>query len=480
MDCPKCGYERQPADTHCTLCGLDFKFHENQQAEKKALKQRTKNVSEGDTAEDAPLTVVPETVEEGMSKGKCPKCGVDRKPGAKDCINCGVVFEKHEDLSLLKEAEKKDKKEKEAKRLLEEKARIQREAKKAIKKEQTKRQKESAKKSQTDVKTVSPSKGKLGKIVAIALISALVIAGGGFLIKNQVVVWKAESARKEELARQKEIERKRAEAQKKIVDNFYANQPAILKKLRTYVDQRKYTLFEKELKKYDIASLESDLDEIKAYYKEIRLLRKAKRLPGSQYEANYKIYAKLAKLNPSKRFYKKKEAYYKAKYNEKRAEDKYREARNYFKLKKPYQADLKSALSAINEAIKLGKKKKIYKNLRYKLIKAKLHFFEGNNRVEMAVRDEGIIKRGSLGGQRRLYVWIKNVWSEPFYVNVDFFTLVDTKGRKYGYNTCSKGLVKSIKPGEQASGYLYFYTTAKPRKLVFSHINAGTIYRKFP
>ena len=43
MECPKCGYEREPGDTHCSLCGVDFDLLERQAAEKKALKMMSKN-----------------------------------------------------------------------------------------------------------------------------------------------------------------------------------------------------------------------------------------------------------------------------------------------------------------------------------------------------------------------------------------------------------------------------------------------------
>ncbi len=482
MDCPKCGYERQPNDTHCTLCGLDFKLHEGLQAEKKAFKDRTKLELEGPdeqvAVESAPSSVV-DTIEPAMSVGKCPKCGVDRKHGDKECLKCGVIFEKHEDLSNLKEAEKKAAKENEAQRLKDEKARIQREAQEAIERNKEKREQAALRKSLTPGGETKRDKGKIVKKAAIAIVIVLLVVATGVFVKVQVKAWQERSAQRAEIAKQKEIERKRAEELKKNIANFYTNQDRIIKRLKTLIDQKKYDLFKKELAKYDSPSLASELSDVKTYYKEMKLFNKAKRLPGSKYEQNYKVYKELARLRPSNKKYQKKVKYYKAKFNEKRAEDKYKEARNYFKIKKPYSSDLDDALADIDEAIKLGKKKNIYRNLKKKLINAKMLFFKGNDKVAMALRDEGIIKKGSLGGQRRLYVWIKNVSQESFYVNVDFFTLFDTKGRKYGYNTCSKGLVRNLKPGATAGGYLYFYTTAKPKKLVFSHVNAGTIYRLF-
>ncbi len=482
MDCPKCGYERQPNDTHCTLCGLDFKLHEGLQAEKKALKGRTKLELEGPDeqaeVEPAQSLAVDATVP-AMSVGKCPKCGGDRKEGEKECLKCGIVFEKHEDLSNLKVAEEKAAKERDAQRLKDEKARIQREAQEAIERNKEKREQNALRKSLTPEGETKQDIGKIVKKAAIAIVIVILVVAAGVLVKVQVKAWQERSAKRAEIAKQKEIEHKRAEELKKNIANFYANQDSIIKKLKALIDQKKYDLFKKELAKYDSPSLAGELSDAKTYYKEMRLFNKVRKLPGSKYEQNYKIYKELVRLRPSNKKYKKKEKYYKAKFDEKRAEEKYKEARNYFKIKKPYRSDLDDALANIDQAIKLGKKKNIYRNLKRKLISAQQLFFKGNDKVEMALRDEGIIKKGSLGGQRRLYVWIKNVSPESFYVNVDFFTLFDTKGRKYGYNTCSKGLVTNLKPGETAGGYLYFYTTAKPKKLVFSHVNAGTIYRVF-
>jgi hypothetical protein len=482
MDCPKCGYERQPNDAHCTLCGLDFKLHEGLQAEKKALKDRTKLELEGPdekvVVEPAPSISI-DTTEPAMSVGKCPKCGADRKQGEIDCFKCGIVFGKHEDLSGLKQAEEKAAKKGETQRLKDEKARIQREAQEAIERNKEKREREALQKTPATKRETKHGIGKIVKKVVILIVIALLVVATGFLIKVQVKSWQERSAIRAKIAKQKEIERKHSEELKKNIAIFYANQDRIIKKLKTLIDQKKYDLFKKELAKYDSPSLDSELSDVKTYYKEMKLFSQVKQLPGYKYEQNYKIYKELARLRPSNKSYQRKLKYYKAKFYEKRAEDKYREARNYFKIKKPYRSDLDDALANIDEAIKLGKKKNIYRNLKKKLINAKLLFFKGNDKVAMALRDEGIIKKGSLGGQRRLYVWIKNVSQESFYVNVDFFTLFDTKGRKYGYNTCSKGLVRNVKPGETAGGYLYFYTTAKPKKLVFSHVNAGTIYRVF-
>jgi hypothetical protein len=108
-----------------------------------------------------------------------------------------------------------------------------------------------------------------------------------------------------------------------------------------------------------------------------------------------------------------------------------------------------------------------------------LLFYEGNENVHMAVRDDGLTK-GATGGQRKLYVWLKNVGTNPFFVNVEYFTLVGKNKKRYSYNNCSRELVTNLQPGQETGGFLYFYTSSRPAKLIFSHITAGTVSRTFP
>ncbi len=482
MECPKCGYERQTNDTHCTLCGLDYNFYENQQAEKKALKDRAKQTTDTKDEEQAPSEPKFEsrTVLAEPSGTNCPKCGYRRRVGEKDCPKCGIIYEKHEDIAAIKDAEEKAAKESEVKRLQDEKERRQKEVAEAISREKAKRDNTTVIKArETAVKPKKTNKKAL-KLVFGVIILVLVGLSAGFFINKQIDVWKEKAAIKKEMARQKEHEKRLAEERKKIETHFQANKDKIIQKLKILIDKKKFNTAKIELKKYDGTAVSGELTKIRKYYSEMKLYQKVKGMPSYKYEENFKLYSKLLKINPKSKLYKKKAKYYGAKFHDKKAEENYTKARNYFKIQKPYSTDLDAALKAIDEAIKLGKRKKIYRNLRHKLIKTKLLFYEGNDKMEMAIRDEGIISKGSLSGQRRLYIWLKNIGSEPFYVNVEYFTLITSNNRKYSYNTCSKGLVKNLKPGEEAKGYIYFYTSNRPKKLVFSHISAGTISRTFP
>ena len=146
MECPKCGYERESEDTHCSLCGVDFDLLERQEAEKKALKQMAKNGNGLGPGEVAPNMEMEEKAPPptGEVVGECPNCGFSRRPGENECRHCGVIFEKHEQLTEQKKAEEEAKKKEEQRRIAEKHARIQEEAKKGILEAQAKRERESA------------------------------------------------------------------------------------------------------------------------------------------------------------------------------------------------------------------------------------------------------------------------------------------------------------------------------------------------
>ena len=113
MECPKCGYERQPEDTHCELCGVDFGLLDRQEEEKRALKEREKQqnneeelhltMEEKDPEPPAPAgphppkkTEPPEISTDTFTEEQCPKCGFERKKGGRECPNCGLIYAKHE------------------------------------------------------------------------------------------------------------------------------------------------------------------------------------------------------------------------------------------------------------------------------------------------------------------------------------------------------------------------------------------------
>lgn len=500
MECPKCGYERQDGDTHCQMCNLDFGLWERQTAESKKLRERSRKHGEPSATKGLQLEETPDvTPQDAEPAGACPKCGFYRRKDDTDCPNCGVIYAKHEQMLEKKKVEDATLKKEADRKFAEEKARLQREAEKAITEENTKREAEARRQAELEVEKsrlaeqksarrkarkatqqeklgnlsqkLKKNPRKLRLVVAVCVAAVLLLGGGVY----GVLVWQ-ESAQQRRIEAEKEAaQRKLAEDHQRIAANFQANRSEIVSYLRSLIDKRKFDFFQKELKKYDIPPLADDVGKLKAYLEEISYFDKAKWIPAKEYQKNYEAYKQLVRMNPGNRVYKEKMAVYRKKW----ADQSYRYAAGFLKKEKRYKSDLEKAIAAIDKAIQLEGNKKQYGKVRYKLKTAELLFYEGNETAQMAVRNDGITK-GATGGQRKIYTWIKNRGTESFFVNPDYFLLAARNNKRYKYNDCSRSLVVELQPGEEAHGYLYFYTSSKPKELIFNHINAGRISRRFP
>jgi hypothetical protein len=499
MECPKCGYDRQPEDTHCELCGVDFGLLERQAAEKKQLKKRAlKSAEKKSSKQKLEMEVTePEILsQESPVSRECPKCGADRKDDDVECPRCGVIYKKHEQLLAQQLAEKEAAKKAVEQRLLEKKAQIQKEAEEAIAKAKVEREAEARKLAEKDQEIEKPEpedgkkfyqeitdalnkvvvrlKGNAKKIAIYTLIVFLVFAvgwGAVTLVRNR-----QESAERERLAdKQREEQQRLEQKQKKSFSYFCANQDELTSYFKSLIDQREFDRYTREIKKYEIPSLEGDLDEIKKYFEEIKIFDSAKQIPGQDYEKNYDIYSQLCKMDPENKVYQEEWTIYRKKL----AEKNYLKAMEFLNKKNRIRSDLTASFAAIDRSIQLEGEKEKYNKIKYELKNAELLFYEGNENVQMAVRDDGLTK-GATGGQRKLYVWLKNVGTSPFFVNVEYFTLVVKNEKRYSYNNCSRELIVHLQPGQETGGFLYFYTSFRPAKLIFSHISAGTVSRIFP
>ena len=519
MECPKCGYERNASDTDCPLCGINYVYYDNLQAEKESLKQRAKKQQPPEVIKEQETVTVEKHKIPGPEKeaaGKCPKCEYPRPAGAVECPNCRVIYINYEEFLAKQAAKEKARKDAEKKRFAEEKARIQKEAEKAITEERLKRERsieetaikkqeaEEAEKNRKEEEEEEERRNKAAEKETLKREKEEVAqapgetdapvrsTGMGFFAKNKVVsillavvvvaslivpykMYSNYTAQKKYIAEQEEIKRIQAEKRKQITQEFLTNKDSIISYLKSLIDQRNFVFYKKEIRQYEIPSLEQYLIPVKSYLDEIKLYDSAQELPAREYEKNYSIYTRLSQMNPGSKLYKKKRGYYQTRLAKKR----YNEASAYFNKKKHALVEIESAVAAANEAVELNKGSKKYRFLQHKLLREELLFFKGNELVQMAVRDAGVT-RGSTGGQRKLYVWIKNVGSGTLYVNPDYFIMVGTNKKKYSCNHWDRKIVKNLQPGEKAKGYIWFYTKTRPQQLFFSHNSAGEISRVFP
>ncbi len=504
MECPKCGYDRQPEDTHCALCGVDFGLLERQAAEKKQLKAM-KSTQPGRKGTGSRLEMevikpgkIDDTVIVSMD---CPKCGALRHAGDFECHQCGVIYEKHEQMLAQKKAEEEAQKRAEKQRFLEEKARIQREAEEGIRKEREKREAAAKKQILADMKVEEKQNLKEGanleskekffllnhidsimgliksniRKISIALIIFLAVIATGWGSYHFISDWKEKNQNERLLAEQKAEHNRMLEEQQLFIQEFYSKKEERIQYLMSLITERKFDQYTHEMKKYDSPQLKAELEGVKNYFGEIQLFDSTKLIPASEFEKNYEAFYKLVQLNPINKEYAERLDYYRIKLAQQNCE----RAEEYLTKKKKVRSELNDAIAAIDRAIQLDGTKKNFDKVRFELKSAELLFFEGNNNMQMAVRNDGLTK-GATGGQRKIYVWLKNVGDTPYFINVDYFTLIGKDKKQYSYNNCSRELIVNLQPGQETGGFLYFYTASQPDELVFNHINAGKISRKFP
>lgn len=159
-----------------------------------------------------------------------------------------------------------------------------------------------------------------------------------------------------------------------------------------------------------------------------------------------------------------------------------KEVNKYFKKEgRNTLGDWLDARTHIDKAIEIVPNEGKYKDLKYKLDKERLYFYEGNQNVKMIVEDLGTSTRDyDYQSLRRIMVCIKNVSSSyVFHVNPNDFTLVSADRRSFHYDGGTFQAV-DLQPGTKTCGELHFPTIAKPLTIIFDDMNAGSIERTFP
>ena len=270
-------------------------------------------------------------------------------------------------------------------------------------------------------------------------------------------------------------QRAEVERQKNIQLDFFKRKTEIVEHIRSIITEKKFQSAENEIAAFDIPALKSELTPVKNYLEEMKLVEEIGRIPESNYEKNFSAYSKLVELNNDNEMYMTKREEYRLKY----ADTEYLKAAAYFNHSKKDPKALDKAIETIKKSVELIPGSAKYQSMKHSLVSEKLMFFEGNDKIAMAVRDDGM-GRGLFSGQRKLSIWLINKSPEIVYINVQYFTMYGKNGLKYTYNDIGNKFSSRLLPGEQTRGELYFRTSTGPSQITFNHLVCGAITRRFP
>lgn len=263
--------------------------------------------------------------------------------------------------------------------------------------------------------------------------------------------------------------------QKNIASEFLKNKDGITNKIIQELEKGNFEEAEKVLSSYDVPPLKKELSTLKNYYEEKQIFRTLGQIPRGQFESLFKTYARLAELNPQNESYR--QGLEKARLDY--AESLYAKAVGFHNTGKKDPERLDQGIRLIKKAVEVMPGASKYQDLKFRMIKEKLLFYDGNDKIAMAVRDDGMGQR-LFSGQRKISVWILNRSQERIFINVQYFTMLGKNGLKYTYNDTGSKLSGKLEPGEQTFGELYFRTGTSPAKLTFNHLVCGKIFREFP
>ncbi len=266
-----------------------------------------------------------------------------------------------------------------------------------------------------------------------------------------------------------------AERQKQVQLDFMSHRDAISKRIKEMVDQRMVDKAEKEMALYNIPALKNELVPLENYIDEYRIMESVKNLPESQFEKQYEAYSRLSDIDPQNGLYAERKEIFRQKY----ADSEYMKALSYYNSGKKDPAMLDKSIKTVKKSVSLYPGSAKYQSLKQQLMKERLLFYDGNDKIAMAARDDGM-GRNLYSDQRKISVWIVNKSQETVFINVQYFTMLGKNGLSYTYNDMGNRLSGKIEPGEQTWGELYFRTGTSPARLTFNHLVCGKIYRDFP
>lgn len=476
--CPSCGFDRLENDRVCLMCGIDFQIYENasiKDSDKEALndqenrKPESSDILSFDSFGDGDDRLVMEFEETGHVIGFCLNCRSNRYFGDYECRNCGAVFAKLESMKQEDQYETDDSSG--AYNYLKEFSKILAGI--------TGLSVVIAKYLFSFFIALTPVLKSLAftsysvtwnfKRQILLFVSAVIcFAAVYYSINSGIDFYRVHRDEKKRIADEMALEKK--------ADVFRNNAWSLKEHIIYVADREGIESAKTELNKYDIPNLRYNpfLILIKSSLEEKILNQKIKDMAFEDYEARYGVYERLSDIDPGNESYADLLRLNRMMFASKMAEKAESILRNYNKDK----AVLEDAIAIAEKAYGLeptsGNEWLVHKAKSEKLL-----FFEGNENVVMAMRDDGFSGNKNRN-QRKIRVWLKNVGPDAFRINPDFFSLFCEDGVKYQYNDFSKNLVTELAPGLEIDGDVFFYTKSRPRRLVFDHVKLGQIFRAFP
>ncbi len=486
LKCPACGFERAVTDAFCLMCGINFSIYEisiKSDDEKKALDEKEDENTPDNELKDEhnyygydmenilPSQLVMEFEESGIGAPDCPNCGKKTLSGESECRSCGIIFSKFESTkryhsgSISNCAEEPD-------RNLE--------------------------------KIVSYLKvsgfflfSYLKRILDYLLPSLIVFSRNiwnlvfSFIYRFRkkilstvvfslaIIILYYSFSRIFHFFKDFGNEKKMVAEEISLIETserFRENALLIRDDIMARAESDGVDAARSELAVFDIPELRYNplMILIKNRLEEIGLSKKIQDISLDDYETRFAIYDRLYEIDPDNTSY--------------ASSLKFNRLMLSFILSSEARAilaDYKKQRDVLDKAIEIAEKAYSVDpspengTLVSRAKNERLLFYEGNDNVVMALRDDGFsdMKKRK---QRKIRIWLKNTGENSFRINPDFFSVICEDGVKYSYNDISDNMITELMPGHEVEGDLFFYTKSRPRFLFFDHVREGRIYRVFP
>lgn len=483
LRCPSCGFDRQETDKHCLMCGIDFKIYEDamkKEAEKEGVKEEKTSgqpVFAGDSEfidefSDSGQFVM-EFEEKGDVIGSCIKCGAKRFFGDYECRGCGIVFSKIEAAKKVSEEDEDLEYERESplRKIFDILPGIFAFFAALIKAVLSLITKLLSLVYGAAKETAPAAASSLWRVrkpfihASVFFVFVFVLYYSGRFTLNKYHSYKADQSI---LAKEKAIN----EAAERFRVNACTIKDSIFKTAEIGDIDKALSMFSE----YDLPVLKFNpiMLWIKDGLDEMVLNEKILTIPYDDYEERYRAYERLYEIDPAREEYSTSLDAYKHLL----AGQLSLKASGILRDYKKDKAALQKGIATAERALSLVPSQE-NRDLVFRAKSEMLLFYEGNENVAMALRDDGFSGKTHTN-QRKIRVWIKNIGSDPFRINPDFFVLICDDGARYQYNDFSKDFVTEILPGSEIEGDVFFYTKAQPKRLIFDHVSKGMISRDLP